>query len=50
VTGDWLGTGTWHAGIYRGGSWIEDTTGAHTADTFWQFGGIANDQPLPGKW
>jgi len=50
VVGDWLGTGTDRAGIYRGGSWIEDLTGAHTADTFFQFGGLASDTPVVGKW
>jgi hypothetical protein len=50
VTGDWLGTGVWHAGIYRAGVWIEDTTGAHTPDTGYAFGGIAGDQPIPAKW
>jgi len=50
VTGDWLGTGTSRAGLYRSGNWIEDTTGAHTYDTFYQFGGVLNDQPLVAKW
>ena len=50
VTGDWLGTGVWHAAVYRTGSWIEDTTGAHTYDTFFQFGGLATDTPVVGKW
>jgi len=50
VTGDWLATGVWHAGVYRAGTWLEDTTGAHTYDTDWAFGGIPGDQPIPGKW
>ncbi len=54
VTGDWLGTGTSHAGIYRAGNWIEDLgtgpAGTHTYDTFFQFGGTASDKPLIGKW
>jgi hypothetical protein len=50
VTGDWLNTGVSRAGIYRSGSWIEDLTGAHTYDTFFQFGGAPTDQALPGKW
>lgn len=50
VTGDWEGTNIWHAGIYRQGNWIEDTTGAHTYDTFYQFGGLATDTPVVGKW
>ena len=50
VTGDWLGTGVSHAGVYRQGTWIEDTTGAHTYDTAFQFGGLPVDQAIPGKW
>jgi len=50
VTGDWLGTGVSHAGVYRTGDWIEDTVGTHTYDTFFQFGGLPTDQALPGKW
>jgi hypothetical protein len=50
VTGDWQGNGTSRAGIYRSGNWIEDVTGAHTYDTFFQFGGVPTDVPLVGKW
>jgi hypothetical protein len=50
VTGDWLGTGTSHAGIYRSGNWLLDLTGAHTYDTFYQFGGVPTDIATPGKW
>jgi len=54
VTGDWESTGTWHAGVYRSGSWILDlglgAAGVHTYDTFFQYGGVAGDQPLVGKW
>jgi len=50
VAGDWLGNGTYHAGIYRAGSWLLDLTGAHTYDTFFQFGGVSTDQPIVGKW
>jgi hypothetical protein len=50
LTGDWQGTGVSHAGIYRGGSWIQDLTGAHTYDTFFQFGGLPTDLPVVGKW
>jgi len=50
VVGDWLGTGTEQAGVYRQGSWILDLTGAHTYDTFFQFGGLATDIPVTGKW
>jgi hypothetical protein len=50
VAGDWLGTGVYHAGIYRSGSWLLDLTGAHTYDTFFQFGGLATDTPVVGKW
>jgi hypothetical protein len=50
VTGDWQGTGVWHAGVYRAGNWLLDLTGAHTYDTFYQFGGVPTDQPIPGKW
>jgi len=50
VTGDWLGTGTTRAGIYRQGNWLMDLLGAHTYDTFYQFGGLPVDQPIVGKW
>ena len=54
VTGDWLNTGAYRAGIYRGGAWILDTgvNGAtvHTADTFFGFGGLSGDQAITGKW
>jgi hypothetical protein len=50
ITGDWLGTGIFHAGVYRSGNWLQDTTGAHSYDTFFQFGGVPTDQPIPGKW
>jgi hypothetical protein len=50
VSGDWQSTGTYHAGIYRSGSWLLDLSGAHTYDTFFQFGGLATDQPITGKW
>jgi hypothetical protein len=50
VTGDWTGTGTTRAGIYRSGNWLEDLTGAHTYDTFFQFGGVPTDVPITGKW
>jgi hypothetical protein len=50
ITGDWLGTGISRAGVYRTGNWLEDTAGAHTYDTFYQFGGLATDQPVLGKW
>jgi len=50
VSGDWLGTGVYHIAVYRGGNWLEDLTGAHTYDTFYQFGGTAADQPIVGKW
>jgi hypothetical protein len=50
VTGDWLGTGTSHAGVYRRGNWLLDLTGGHTYDTFYQFGGLPSDVPVTGKW
>jgi hypothetical protein len=50
VTGDWQGTGIYHAGVYRSGSWILDLSGAHTYDTFFQFGGVSTDTPITGKW
>jgi hypothetical protein len=50
VTGDWLGNGFSRAGIYRQGSWILDLQGNHTYDTFFQFGGLATDTPVTGKW
>jgi hypothetical protein len=50
VAGDWLGTGIYRAGVYRQGTWLEDTTGAHTYDTIYQFGGVPTDQPVVGKW
>jgi hypothetical protein len=50
VVGDWLGSGTDRAGVYRSGNWIEDTIGNHTYDTFFQFGGVPSDQPVTAKW
>jgi hypothetical protein len=61
VTGDWLNSGSWRAGVYRAGSWILDLgingAAVHTYDTFYQFGGCAAatcggkvDQPIVGKW
>ena len=50
VTGDWLGTGTSHAGVYRQGFWLLDLTGAHTYDTFFGYGGLGIDTPITGKW
>jgi len=53
VAGDWIGSGTARAGIYRSGSWILDlgnVVANHTYDTFFQFGGTATDQPIVGKW
>ena len=50
VTGDWLGTGAYHAGVYRQGSWLLDLTGAHTYDTFFHFGGLPTDTPIIGVW
>jgi hypothetical protein len=50
VTGDWTGTGVSRAGIYRAGNWLLDLSGAHTYDTFAQFGGLASDKPVVGKW
>jgi hypothetical protein len=49
VTGDWVGTGTDHAGVYRGGQWVEDTTGNHTTLGVFNFGGLSTDQPLVGE-
>lgn len=50
VMGDWLGKGIWYPGIYRNGVWLEDTTGAHTYDTIFNFGGLSTDYPLVGIW
>jgi len=53
VSGDWIGAGTSRAGIYRSGSWILDLGNVpvnHTYDTFFQFGGLATDSPIVGKW
>jgi len=57
VTGDWSNTGVSRAGIYRAGNWLLDLSGAHTYDTFLQFGGCTAaacggqvDQPIVGKW
>jgi hypothetical protein len=50
ITGDWTGSGISRAGVYRSGNWILDLNGAHTYDTFYQFGGAPGDVPTPGKW
>jgi hypothetical protein len=50
VSGDWQGTGTWHAAVYRQGTWLLDLRGAHLYDTIYQFGGLPTDKPVTGKW
>jgi len=50
VTGDWKNSGISTAGIYRSGIWILDLSGQHTGDTFFGYGGLSIDVPVPGKW
>jgi len=50
VTGDWLGTSMYQAGVYRSGFWLLDLNGSHTQQTFFGYGGLAGDAPLVGKW
>jgi hypothetical protein len=50
VTGDWLGTGTARAGVYRNGLWVLDANGLHNPDLILSYGGLATDKPATGKW
>jgi len=64
VVGDWNGSGTSKAGMYRGAGvagsqsffWVIDGNGSATTtlggnDTFgFAFGGVFGDQPITGKW
>jgi len=50
VSGDWLGSGTARAGIYRNGLWVLDANGLHNPDLVVSYGGVATDIALPGKW
>jgi len=55
VTGDWDGTGTTRAGIYRDGFWYLDVNGnglwdGQPTDKKFKFGGQPGDIPVTGDW
>jgi hypothetical protein len=56
VTGDWYGTGTATAGVYRVGLWVLDLSkpGAaqanHVPGITLNYGGVPGDVPVAGKW
>lgn len=52
VYGDWNGSGTTKAGVYRPsqGQWALDFNGDGTTSRIYFFGGIAGDIPVVGDW
>jgi hypothetical protein len=56
ITGDWYGTGTTGAGMYRNGLWVLDALPPTSPQTIhvpglaFAYGGLAGDIPVPGKW
>jgi hypothetical protein len=50
VAGDWFGTGTYFAGVYRPtGIWLLDNGTQQNSISF-GFGGLAGDRPIVGQW
>jgi hypothetical protein len=56
VTGDWYGTGTSAAGVFRTGLWVLDAAlpnapqSSHVTGPTFGYGGSTGDIPIPGKW
>jgi hypothetical protein len=56
VVGDWYGTGTSTAGVYRAGIWVLDAALPASPQSFhvpaltFGYGGVAGDAPVVGKW